>query len=57
MRMKSPGTFVEQDRALVGGGLADQALAQLELALQRVVALGAVARDQLELGLRPPRAW
>ena len=50
IRMKSPGHVLEQDRPLVGGGLADQPLAQLELALQLVVALGAVAGDQLELG-------
>ena len=44
------GHVLEQDRPLVGGGLADQALAQVELAPQLVVALGAVARDQLEPG-------
>ena len=48
---------LEQDRTLVGRGLADQALAQPELALERVVALGAIAGDELELGARPPRAW
>jgi hypothetical protein len=47
----------EQDRALVGRGLADQTFTQNELAPQRVVALGAVAGDELELGVIVPRAW
>ena len=45
------GHVLQEDRALVGGRLADQPLAQAELAPQFVVALGAVARDELEPGL------
>ena len=57
MRMKSPGTSFSRIGALVRGGLADQPFAQLELALQLVAALGAIARDEFEHWSPRPRAW
>jgi hypothetical protein len=47
--MKSPGTSLSRIGAC-RRRLADQALAQIELAAQHVVALGAVAGDQFEPG-------
>ena len=51
------GHLVEPHRPLVGRGLADQPFAQVELLLQLVVALGAIAGDQLELGFLLVRGW